>query len=155
METAAKEKRKIITLSMTDEYDQLMTKLAEAVGVSRSELVRRMLRKFSLDEKGRAILRHGIMGSHNALYENEKNAAAEPRNDGEPSSLDSTNNLLENPETININEEDIKKEWLKYSSSDFYETKKIGYEAFRQKYVDWYQAQIREAIETVKARWVD
>lgn len=102
METDNKEKAKIITLSLYEDDIDLLNKVAGEVGVNRSELVRRMVKKFSFDEKGKYILRNGVITSHNVHDVNKENSGAEPRNAAGSSSMEPTGNIPQNIETHNI-----------------------------------------------------
>lgn len=104
METDKKTKRKQgkwVTLALTGEDRELFEKVAAAVGLNKTELVRRMLYKLSIDEKGQDIIRRGYITSHNVHYVDKENGAAEPRSDAESSSMDSTENIPQNTETHN------------------------------------------------------
>lgn len=184
METDNKHRIKV-SISLHKDDIEMLDKLAEVVGVNRSELIKRMTKKFSKDKKGQYILRAGYITSHNVHDVNKENGGAEPRNAAGSSSLEPTENIQENLETHNI--ESTLKEWsdlfhgelmpetYKQCPSAFLariETElmqrykiykrdvnqEISYEEFRKNWrtlSEAWRRNIQEQIEIAKAPWVN
>lgn len=71
-------KRKIISISLQQDDVELLERVAEEVGLTKSELIRRMLKKISFDPKMKDIIKRGyLITSHNVHYEKQGENADE------------------------------------------------------------------------------
>lgn len=92
-----------VSISLYQEEIDELDKLAEAVGVNRSELIRRMLRKEQLDDKAIGVLEW--LTSHNVRYAQAKKEKRQQLADASVASSqayqDNTKNLQTEIEIIN------------------------------------------------------
>lgn len=95
-------KRKPISISLHEEDIVMLDKVAAEVGLTKSELIRRMLKKISCDEKMKDIIKRGyVVTSNNVHYENQQKIAdviEKKENPGDQSGADSSS--LEPTKTI-------------------------------------------------------
>lgn len=77
--------RKPISISLQEDDIEMLNSLAAEVGLTKSELIRRMLRKLSLDDKMKDIIKRGyVTTSHNVHYANDTKNADEIENFKKP-----------------------------------------------------------------------
>lgn len=95
-------KRKPISISLHEEDIKMLDQVAEEVGLTKSELIRRMLKKISCDDKMKNIIKRGyVITSNNVHYENQQKKAdgiEKKENPGDQSGADSSS--LEPTENI-------------------------------------------------------
>lgn len=114
-------KRKLVTLSMQPEDVKILEAVAVEVGLSKSELIRRLLKKISYDDKLKHIIKRGyVITSHNVHsgkqgtfadeIEHFKSLGDQPKADS--SSLESTRILPQEEEELKRMIEISKIRWI-------------------------------------------